>query len=103
MKEDSYDLNRATKAIKMNPDLEIIIIANKKATAELYWEYISEHLNTSKKPHIITNYKYSLDGIPVNNSLVLLVNRWWENRNAIEFIKKLVSSVRLTLPVTIPL
>lgn len=81
-----------------HPDSDVVIIANKKITAELYWNRIQQHLGIKKRPQIVTNAN-TWDGLPIRDSLVLKVGRWWENRNAKEFMEQ-ARFARYSLPIT---
>src|SRR5690625_1711071 len=96
--KDSFDLTRIREAIEMFPKSEIIIIANKKSTALLYWKKIKQHIEIKKRPYIISNSNTN-DGLPFLESIVLKVGKWWENKNAIIVMEQSRLS-KVTLPVT---
>src|SRR5690625_3479781 len=98
MKKDAHDLVRVERFIERNPECDVIIIANKKVTANEYWRRIEENTGIRKRPYIVTNSN-TWDGFPILDSLVLKVGRWWENRNAVEFIEQ-SRLAKLTLPIT---
>lgn len=95
---DTFDLERVKNYLTNHPDSDVVIIANKKITAELYWDRIQQHLGIKKRPWIVSNAE-TWDGFPIMNSLVLKIGRWWENRNAKEFMKQ-ARFVKLSLPIT---
>lgn len=68
-------------------------------SADLYWNRIQSHLGIKKNPFIITNHPYSLDGVPIHGALVLKIGRWWENKNAIDFMK-CSPLAKMSLPIT---
>lgn len=94
---DTFDLDRVKRYIDSNPECDVIIISNNKTLSEEYWKRIRGHLGIKKRPFIVTN-SHTWDGLPMG-SLVLKIGRWWENRNAIEFMKH-VRLAKLILPIT---
>lgn len=90
---------RVKSYFEENPDSEVIVIANKRMTADMYWDRIQKHLGIKKRAWIITDYEHSIDGIPIVNSLVLKVGRWWENKNAREIMLQ-SRLAKMTLPIT---
>lgn len=96
---DTFDLMRVKFFLEDNPNSEVIIIANKRMTSEVYWDRIQKHLGIKKKPWIVTNAN-TWDGLPIMDSLVLKVDRWWENRNAVNFLKTHTRLAKMTLPIT---
>lgn len=99
MNKDTFDLSRVKGYLERNPDSNIIIISSNKRLSQEYWERIQGHLGIKKRPFIVTNHKYSMDGLPFMDSLVLKIGRWWENKNAKEAM--LFSNLaKMTLPIT---
>lgn len=96
--EDTFDLFRVKSALETSPDSEIIIVANKKDTAYIYWNRIKEHVKTDKKPFVISNANTN-DGFPFPDAIVLMVDRWWENKNAKSVMFHLGMS-KIKLPIT---
>ncbi len=98
MNKNSFDLERIKGFINKHPESDIIIIANNKRTAIEYWENIKGHLKLNKRPYIISNSNTN-DGMPYFNSLVLKIDKWWENKNAIRIMREAVVA-KQTLPIT---
>lgn len=99
MIKDAHDLYRVENYLKREPDCEVIIISNNKRLSEEYWKRIEGHIGIKKRPWIVTNAD-TWDGFPIIDSLVLKIGRWWENRNAMEFMNTHTPLARLTLPVS---
>lgn len=97
--KDVFDLEIVTRYLKRYPDSSVIIISNKKLAAQDYWKSIQQHLGIKKKAFIVTNNEYSMDGVPFNDSLILMAGRWWENKNSRDFMLH-VSLTKLTIPIT---
>lgn len=95
---DTFDLERVKRYVDSYPDCNVIIISNNKTLSEEYWKRIKGHLGIKKRPFIVTNSN-TWDGLPILDSLVLKVDRWWENRNAIEFMQH-SRLAKLVLPIT---
>lgn len=96
----SHDLMRIKKVVEFYPDSNIILMVNKIDSVGLYWEPLKEHLGFEKEPWVINNNPHSLDGIPINNSIVLMCGPWWQNTNAIEFLEKYIGLFLIAIPVT---
>lgn len=99
MIKDTHDLYRVKNFLKSEPDCEVIIISNKRIQSEEYWKRIEAHLGIKKRPWIVTNSN-TWDGLTIIDSLVLKIGRWWENRNAIDFLRTHTKLAKMTLPIT---
>ncbi|MEK4495101.1 hypothetical protein [Ureibacillus sp. FSL W8-0352] len=99
MYHDTFDLERVKSVLEKDPNIDVVIISNSITLSELYWRRIQDHLGIKKEAYVVTDSEHALDGIPIKNSLILKIGRWWENRNAREFMLQ-TSFAKLTLPIT---
>lgn len=79
---DTYDLRKVKELLEYFADEEIIVIAGNLESAKFYWRKIKEYTETDRKPHIITNHPSSIDGLSFQNSVILKIGKWWENKHA---------------------
>lgn len=99
---DDFDLNRAKDAIEHFSDSQVFIISGNLKAAKGYRERILQHTNIAKKSQIIliSNDKFSIDGLEFMDSIVFLCGYWWQNRNALKFMKSFIKLPKLVIPIT---
>ncbi|MBA2874316.1 hypothetical protein [Thermaerobacillus caldiproteolyticus] len=99
-KIDCFDLTKVKGALDDNPESDIFIISGNLKSAKLYEERIREHVKTKRRIRTISNSVYSMDGLNFIDSIVFLCGYWWQNKNAITFIKHFSKLPRLVIPIT---
>ncbi len=99
MSKDTFDLEMIRSKLKREPDCDVIIISNNKSLSDKYWKRIEGYLGIKKRPYIVTNSN-TWDGLPIMNSLVLKVGKWWENKNSRLFIDSHTPLAKLCIPIT---
>ncbi|PHG57566.1 hypothetical protein [Bacillus toyonensis] len=91
MNQGNYDLlclERLLNELKEDKKQELWIIGNKLDAAKEQWKRIQYRLDTKHViARFISNNSFSLDGLNPMNARIILLDRWWQNKNAIRLLK----------------
>lgn len=94
------ELCRLNSYLKDFPNMDIWVVSQDGVCAKAYWDCISEHVETKKKPVFITKQNHYKDGCSAFNSIILLCGHWYENPIAFsETFKMRLSEAKFTLPI----
>lgn len=98
MARDNYDLlclDGMLKDLKEDKKQELWIVGNNLMQAEEYWKRIKYHFGTTQViPRFISNSSFSLDGLNPMNARIILLDRWWQNKNAVNLLMHFIPLAR---------
>ncbi|UYX52385.1 hypothetical protein M3Y14_28970 [Bacillus thuringiensis] len=92
---DLIHLERLLNELKEDKKQELWIIGNNLKHAEGIWKRIQYHFEVKHVvPRFISNSSFSLDGLNPMNARILLLDRWWQNKNAVNLLKHFIPLAR---------
>ncbi|MGS2746028.1 hypothetical protein ACVAMH_03800 [Bacillus zanthoxyli] len=98
MNYDKYDLlllDGMLRDLKEDRKQELWIVGNNLKYAEETWKRIKNHFGTTHVvPRFISNSSFSLDGLNPMNARIVLLDRWWQNKNAVNLLKHFIPLAR---------
>ncbi|MGE6343772.1 hypothetical protein ACQKIY_03850 [Bacillus mycoides] len=98
MSEGDYDLfylDGLLKELKEDKKQELWIVGNNLKHAEGIWRRIQYQFETKHVvPRFIANSSFSLDGLNPMNARIILLDRWWQNKNAVSLLKHFIPLAR---------
>lgn len=98
MSEGDYDLfylDGLLKELKEDKKQELWIVGNNLKYAEGIWRRIQYQFETKHVvPRFISNSSFSLDGLNPMNARIILLDRWWQNKNAVNLLKHFIPLAR---------
>ncbi|MCU5179275.1 hypothetical protein COI51_15895 [Bacillus toyonensis] len=98
MELKNYDLlylESVLRDLKEDKKQELWIVGNNLTQAEEAWKRIKAHFGTTHvMPRFISNSSFSLDGLNPMNARIVLLDRWWQNKNAVNLLKNFIPLVR---------
>ncbi|QFY00213.1 hypothetical protein GE376_13360 [Bacillus cereus] len=98
MELKNYDLlylEGVLRDLKEDKKQELWIVGNNLTQAEEAWKRIKTHFGTTHvMPRFISNSSFSLDGINPMNARIVLLDRWWQNKNAVNLLQNFIPLVR---------
>ncbi|EEL40467.1 hypothetical protein bcere0020_21950 [Bacillus cereus Rock3-29] len=81
--------------LKENKQQELWIVGNDLKHAEEVWKRIKNHFGIKHViPRFISNSSFSLDGLNPMNARIVLLDRWWQNKNAMNLLKGFIPLAR---------
>lgn len=91
MNQDNFNLlclERVLKELQEDKKQELWIVGNNLDAAKERWKRMQYHLDTKHViPRFISNSSFSLDGLNPMNARIVLLDRWWQNKNALRLLK----------------
>lgn len=98
MSHDNFDLHylkELLNELKEDKKQELWIVGNNLKYAEEAWKRIQYYFGTDYViPRFISNSSFSLDGLNPMNARIVLLDRWWQNKNAINLLKHFIPLAR---------
>ncbi|AFQ19391.1 hypothetical protein P9Y62_12785 [Bacillus thuringiensis] len=98
MNHENYDfsyLKGLLNELKEAKQQELWIVGNNLKHAEEVWKRIRHHFETKHVvPRFISNSSFSLDGLNPMNARIVLLDRWWQNKNAVNLLKHFIPLAR---------
>ncbi|MGX5439090.1 hypothetical protein [Bacillus thuringiensis] len=98
MNHENYDLSYLKgllNELKEDKKQELWIVGNNLKHAEGSWKRIKYHFGTTHViPRFISNSSFALDGFNPMNARIILLDRWWQNKNAVNLLKHFIPLAR---------
>ncbi|MBT2576852.1 hypothetical protein J7E43_05440 [Bacillus sp. ISL-8] len=93
-KVENFDLmylGYLLEELKKDKKQELWIIGNNLDAAKAIWKRMQWHFKTVHViPRFISNSSFSLDGLNPMNARIVLLDRWWQNKNAMRLLKEYI-------------
>ncbi|ALZ61884.1 hypothetical protein FORC13_2823 [Bacillus cereus] len=98
MNHENYDLSylkELLNELKADKKQELWIVGNNLKHAEESWKRVKYHFGTIHIiPRFISNSSFTLDGLNPMNARIILLDRWWQNKNAVNLLKNFIPLAR---------
>ncbi|EMY5507926.1 hypothetical protein V8T57_004444 [Bacillus wiedmannii] len=93
--QDLLCLDGMLKDLKEDKQQKLWIVGNNLKHAEEVWKRIRYHFETKHvRPRFISNSSFSLDGLNPMNARIILLDRWWQNKNAVNLLQYFIPLAR---------
>lgn len=90
MSDLSY-LEEVLNELKEDKKQRLWIVGCSLKQAEEVWKRIQFHFETKHViPRFISNSSFSLDGLRPMNARIILLDRWWQNKNAVNLLRHFI-------------
>ncbi|WP_257150436.1 hypothetical protein [Bacillus thuringiensis] len=95
MMNDLSYLEDLLNELKEDKQQKLWIVGNNLKHAEEVWKRIRYHFETKHViPRFISNGSFSLDGLNPMNARIVLLDRWWQNKNAVKLLQHFIPLAR---------
>ncbi|WP_017154136.1 hypothetical protein [Bacillus bingmayongensis] len=85
---DSIYLKGLLNELKEDKKQQLWIVGSNLTQAKETWKEIQYHFETDHViPRLISNSSFSLDGLNPMNARIILLDKWWQNKNAMQLLK----------------
>ncbi|PED20012.1 hypothetical protein [Bacillus toyonensis] len=84
-------LDGLLRELKEDRKQELWIVSSNLKQAEETWKRMKSHFEIDYvMPRFISNNKFSLDGLNPMDAQIVLLDRWWQNINAVQLLKHFI-------------
>ncbi|ANN30900.1 hypothetical protein A9498_04065 [Bacillus thuringiensis serovar coreanensis] len=98
MNQENFDLfylRGVLNELKEDKKQELWIVGNNLKHGKNMWKRIQWHLEAKHVvPRFISNSSFCLDGLNPMNARIVLLDRWWQNKNAAPLLKYFIPLAR---------